>query len=342
MAEEEEIEADLLDDLEAALGAPETPACSSSCSAQAAGQCTEDVAEEDLVDALEAALLAPSAPEIPPRCQQQEGHVQQAWPLIGQGLVHWPMEIRRGIASYLPWRELVAAGVLLCRSWRFLGQDVPLWRVFFVATWPNHARRQEERARGKQDWFQLFRERWEKGGTDFDVTEEDWLDFYAAQEIIKAREVEKKAKNPRSGPSSEELASRALQRDLKRCRDELREKRGVHVPYEADGHHLCSRFCSFHKLPNSGDTYVCEASGHLHQCLKSSPCHMCVVSEDECFLVCPASGLSYPRVNFQHEEVPDEEDPVWDPAMTEGQQMRSWLEHGYGMSEDQASNFFKD
>lgn len=296
----------------------------------------EDITD-DLLDAFEEALLSPS----PADDTLLAAPVQKALPLLGQGLVHWPLEIRRGIAGYLPWRELVA-DVRLCKAWLSLGQDRPLWWMFFAATWPQHARRQFERdSRGSQDWPQLFRKRLHLGGKDGDVTEEDWLDFYAAQEIVRAREVAQAAKRPRVGPSSAELASRGLQRDLKECREEVLQTKGVRVPDEADGRHLCSRFCCFHKLPSRGDTFLCESSGQLHQCHMGEPCHMCVLSEDECYLVCPASGLTFQTMNLVDDEAVDEAH-AWDPAMSDGQQYRSWLEIGYGMSEEQASTFFPE
>mmetsp|Transcript_3227 Transcript_3227/g.8063 ORF Transcript_3227/g.8063 Transcript_3227/m.8063 type:complete len:301 (+) Transcript_3227:100-1002(+) len=292
-----------------------------------------DAISDDFLDAFEAALSAPKSEE------DEDDRRVPSWPMLGQGLVNWPMEIRRGIAGYLPWRD-VLADACLCRSWWSLEQDIPLWWVHFLATWPMHARRQVARVSGQQDWRQLFRDRWLRGDRDGDATAEDWLDFYAAQEAVKGREVTAVGASGKAR-SLENVGSRDLQLSLQRCRAEVVRAHGIHLPEQVDTKHLCNGDCRFHRLPDVGDAFVCEGTGVLHQCRKGEPCHICVVSPDDCFLVCPASGITYDRPNYIDEEAPDEVD-VWDPANSESQQIARWFEHGYGMSEEQADTFFDD
>jgi len=310
---------------------------------------------DDLLDALEEDLLAPdsaAAPSFAPAGGAAAAFAAAssaapaaapaapagAWPVLGRGLAGaWPAEIRLGVAGFLPWRELVLAQSRLCRAWQYLEQDVTLWWPHFRVTWPRHSIRQAERVKGPQDWRQLFRTRWLRGDRDGDATHEDWLDLYAAQEVVRSREGGPLGGDVPAGVSDQ----RDVRKALERCRAEVLRAHGVDVPAEADGRHVCTKHCRFHKLPDCGDTFVCESSGVLHRCGRTEPCHICIVAPDNGSLVCPVSGKSYELLNYINEAVPDEVD-VWDPAIGESEQMARWFEQGYNMSEEQALDFFAD
>lgn len=316
------------------------------------GDAGEDIPDEFLDEIQEALFVAPCPAEA---LAEEAAHEAKAartagrcgadaaprpcCPLLGHGLLTWPVEIRRGIATYLAWHEVLLAA-LLCRAWRSLEQDVTLWWAHFVLMWPKHAARQVERVKGPQDWRLLFRTRWRRGHRDGDATQEDWLDFYAAREASAGNSGRRSAEQAAAAAAATEREARLLQLALEQCRGEVLKSCGVAVPLEPDPRHTCSSRCRFHKLPDSGDAFVCEASGVLHQCRRGEACQMCVVSVDECFLVCPASGMSYERLNYIN-EVPDEVD-VWDPAIGESEQLARWFEQGYGMSEEQARQFFPE
>ncbi|CAE8606794.1 unnamed protein product [Polarella glacialis] len=274
-------------------------------------------------------------------------------------LMHWPVEVRLCIASFLPWKELMG-DTLLCKSWKALDLQDALWKVFFISTWPRLARRREAGADGAVPWRALFRARWARADRKEDSLEEDWLDFSAAQGLEACRGPRDETR--RAAPvlaiqeaSAKRAAAAELERAVRRCREELMRSQGLQVPVEADAQHQCRHVepgCRFHRLGidahGSGlDCFLCEVSGTLHMC-KSVPCGCCVRSADGCFLVCPVSGRCFPKDNSVNEEA-DESGRLlgaevtshnWDPELSAAQQIGRWFEQGYSMSEDQAHDFF--
>lgn len=286
----------------------------------------EEAFSDDFLDSFETALAEgiSSTPVL------HQGPVEPDFALLGTGTLYWPVEIRRGIAGYLPWREIIA-DARVCKTWRALAQDTPLWWTLFRLTWPLHALRQAARAAGPQDWPELFRSRWQRGEVDGDGDAEDWLDLFATQPSNSTCEA----------AGSDHLVNDPdrLQQALKSFRAALLQTRGICMPEGCDGAHWCDSGCCFHKLPDATDAFVCESSGVVHQCSRGRPCGMCVVSSDGCFLVCPASGMSYERLNYIDEEAAEDVE-VWDPGISELEQVSRWFEEGYNMSEEQATAAF--
>ncbi|CAK0836661.1 unnamed protein product [Prorocentrum cordatum] len=295
--------------------------------------------DDDLLDALEASLGTSGArqvPEAPPRDRGDGGAGAAGAAVLGRGLVLWPVEVRLCVASFLPWREFVA-DTLICRSWRDLGRDDVVWQAHFRATWPRLARRW---AAGPGDraprWRSLFRERWAAGHRGEDALEEDWLDFSVAE--ASGAEGCSRTAAEAAAALDRELG---LQQAVRRCREELLRSRGVRVPAEAVLDHCCTKLCVFHRVGVEGDAFLCQGSGRLHVCCEGEPCDACMGSNEEFFLVCPASGRCWPRPLQPadgKEEGPEQQD--WDPELSAAQQHGLWFELGYGMSDAQADDFF--
>mmetsp|Transcript_35810 Transcript_35810/g.83296 ORF Transcript_35810/g.83296 Transcript_35810/m.83296 type:complete len:349 (-) Transcript_35810:166-1212(-) len=264
------------------------------------------------------------------------------WPLavppskdLGYGLVCWPVEVRIGVASFLPWQELIKDSIL-CQSWYLLEKEDVLWQVYFQNTWPRFSRRREAHQEGNLPWRSLFRNRWAKNTHAEDALEEDWLDFSAAQDLLSDNAVSKSRSPTVPGPSASEL-----QHALRRCREDLLRTRGIVVPTEASENHVCSRQCRFHRVAVAGDVFLCESSGGLHRCRDGQPCDLCVSNDDDCYLVCPVSGRCFYQLKADVEaEHQAPEMPAWDPELSMTEQYGRWFEQGYFMSEEQARALF--
>jgi len=257
---------------------------------------------------------------------------------IGYGLVHWPLEVRLCIAGFLAWRELVA-DALLCRSWHKLEAEDALWQVYFRSVWPRLARRKDARTDSRSPWRVLFRARWGQSGRAEDALEEDWLDFNAAQDL-QAADAKLLGTSVVSSIRHKANADEELQQALRRCMEALKAK-GVNVPSEQDKQHSCTSCCRYHRLPVKGDVFVCQVSGKIHRCSSCVPCHECVLSIDEAFLVCPASGRCFQKTSDASEEAAEAASANdWDPELSMTQQFGRWFEQGYFMSEEQAKDFF--
>jgi len=264
---------------------------------------------------------------------------------LGYGLVHWPLEVRILVVSFLPWQELLRDS-RLCWAWRKMELEDVLWQVFFQTTWPRWTRRREaNEEEAGMPWRSLFRTRWVKCKHTEDALEEDWLDFSAAQDLSSG--------SSPSGPSAAAIAAAAaseptageLQRSLRRCREDLRRAAGVAVPAEVDRGHFCSRKCKFHRLDVGGDFFLCEGSGALHRCRESEPCDLCVNDDDHSYLVCPVSGRCFHQLAANSAEAEQQGGesagaPAWDPELSMTEQHGRWFEQGYFMSEDQAKLLF--
>jgi len=244
----------------------------------------------------------------------------------GVELVHWPIEVRLCVATFLPWRELVRDSTL-CRAWRSLERQDLLWQAYFGITWPRLARRKAARvaALNEPPWRVLFRERWAEANRSEDALEEDWLDFGAAQDLVETRPL------PESG----------VQCAVRRCKEDLLRLYSISVPAIANPSHVCSPGCRFHRVPWAGDVFLCEMGGGVHMCDPGVPCDWAVQSHEDAFLVCPVSGRCFPKTTDAADEVA-EAGPTndWDPDLSAAQQVGVWFEQGYSMSEDQARDFF--
>jgi len=295
----------------------------------------EDLEEEneELLLALEESLTSPAKRQA---CSPLPAlTVSSAQAALGYRLVHWPVEVRLCIATFLGWLELMDYS-LLCRAWRVLELEDALWQEYFIVAWPRLARRREAGTQGVLPWRALFRARWERGNCGEDALEEDWLDFNAAQGL--AATVANERRLPTS--TSHETSFDTLQRAMRRCREDLR-RQGIEVPEVADPEHVCGKRCRFHRLllDSDEDAFLCEVSGALHQCKEGVPCPNWVSDAEECFMVCPISGRCCPRNNTVNEEAPDAVHD-WDPELNPAQQAGRWFEQGYSMSEEQARDFF--
>lgn len=267
--------------------------------------------------------------------------------VIGHGLVCWPLEVRLCIATYLSFAELVVDSAL-CRTWRQLEAEDTLWKVYYQLTWPRLARREELNAVTHQlSWRARFRASWKQADRAEDALEEDWLDLAAAQDL---RPMPPLAQ--RRLTESERL-ERQLAQAERHCREVLCH-RGVIVPAATDAkltNHVCSKDCVHHRLLHGCDAFLCQSTGVLHRCSPSVACAGCMISSDDCFFVCPASGRCYPKVVDATEEreaaeaaqaweVRPQHD--WDPGLSMTQQFGVWFEQGYSMTEEQAKEFFND
>eukprot|EP00931_Biecheleriopsis_adriatica_P043711 TRINITY_DN24977_c0_g1_i1.p1 TRINITY_DN24977_c0_g1~~TRINITY_DN24977_c0_g1_i1.p1 ORF type:complete len:351 (+),score=73.86 TRINITY_DN24977_c0_g1_i1:70-1122(+) len=294
---------------------------------------------EELLLALEESLIPAGPTKRQVLCSLKERRPEAAF---GHWLVHWPVEVRLCVATFLSWQELINFS-LLCRAWKVLELEDALWEVYFSTTWPRLARRRKASADGSIPWRELFRARWCRGSRAEDALEEDWLDFSAA-EGLEAKASEALRPTAAQGAVLAERAAAAdLRRAMRRCREELFRRQGLLVPDKADSTHVCSQQCRFHRLSleNGGDAFICEVSGALHQCVQGVPCASCVVSADDFFLVCPVSGRCFPKNNTVNEEAADSVAcHDWDPELSATQQVGRWFEQGYSMSEDQARAFF--
>eukprot|EP00928_Gymnodinium_smaydae_P087090 TRINITY_DN71426_c0_g1_i1.p1 TRINITY_DN71426_c0_g1~~TRINITY_DN71426_c0_g1_i1.p1 ORF type:complete len:421 (+),score=80.87 TRINITY_DN71426_c0_g1_i1:17-1279(+) len=332
-----------------------------------------EVAREDLLAALEEslALAPPPSPPSPARRRPrfdpamivdppgesaEEGGSSSSRSggtkgMLGRGLVNWPLEVRLGVCSCLSWREAVGYA-RLCRAWSKLERHDALWQVYFRLTWPRLSRRQGvcSAALRPTPWRVLFRERWTEANRGEDALEEDWLDFSAARSLTGT------TLPPAAAAAAAAAEARArdddilLQDALVRFRRELLA-RGVRVPEQAIKAHVCSKACRYHKLVQSRDAFLCEKSGKVHLCQQGVPCDICVLTFEEHFLVCPASGRCFPRATDASEEAARAAESAlldpggageseWDPALSTYQQFGRWFEQGYSMSEEQAQDFF--
>lgn len=294
---------------------------------------SEDEVEEpseELLAAFEESLSAPGEAEpYVPACSST---APAGYKVLGRGLVQWPLEVRLGIAAFLPWKELTSASSL-CQAWHCMEREDVLWQVYFQVVWPRLARRRLAQSRGGLPWRILFQERWRRADRHEDHLEEDWLDFDAAQVLTKGPQRRAPAL-PESNLATE------VDRALSVCREELKIPRSPATVGEVL-EHLCTDRCRFRKLPvEKCEAYVCEVSGALHRCLQEQPCDLSVVSPDG-FLVCPVSGRCWPKPTEGPEEAPDGAvSHDWDPSLSTGQQACRWIEQGYCMSEQEARFFF--
>lgn len=303
-----------------------------------------DLGDEPCACAGKAYASSPSTPSTSARWSCAGSPLKD----LGHGLVQWPVEVRLGVAAFLPWRELVG-NARLCRAWRVVEAEDVLWKVYFGMTWPRLATRRAAGARasgGGVAWRAIFRARWCTAERGEDALEEDWLDFSLAQRLGDGapRPPGRAAAAPGPTAAAQLAAADDLRRALLRCREELLLTRGLHVPSEADGSHICTQGCRYHRLQldSGGDAFLCEASGSVHQCRDGVPCECCVV--DDIFFICPASGRCFPKEMENCDEAGEaaEAAPVhdWDPDLSANQQFARWFEQGYSMSEEQATEYF--
>jgi len=296
--------------------------------------------QEELLAALEESLGSQAVNQLNAPLASKIEQAPRVWPTaksIGYGLVHWPVEVRFCIASFIPWRELVTAS-LLCLVWRGMELQDAIWQLHFGTVWPRVSRRRLASQGSALPWRALFRVHWVAGSRTEDPSEEDWLDFDAA------RDLEAGAASPSGSEESEIAAQQELQDALRACREEVLEQKGIHVPSKVDEGHVCGRSCKYHRLSVAKDIFVCESSGALHRCRQREPCLTCVRSDDDCFLVCPASGrcwLKQPNAPEAEEEMAEGCAALdsWDPDFGTTAQCQ-WFERGYNMSEDQAQASF--
>lgn len=269
--------------------------------------------------------------EEQPSCAEEPIFAQ-----LGYGLVHWPLEVRLCIASFLVWHELVRKSSM-CRAWQQIERENAVWQEFFQATWPRLARRWDSGEKKGMKWRSLFRSRWSDDARVEDALEEDWLDFDAASGVGSL------ATRERARQTAALDMERQLANALRRCLDDL-SSHGVRVPSEPDLTHICARTCRFHRLLVNIDVFVCEISGVVHRCTTGTsgrPCDICVLHQDECYMVCPASGRCFPRTIDVGEELAERDAANdWDPSLSATQQFTRWFEQGYSMSEEQAREFF--
>lgn len=213
-------------------------------------------------------------------------------------------------------------------SWKSLDVENILWCSYFHAVWPRLGRRWDVAEDRRVPWRKLFRERWSTARRKEDALEEDWLDFDAAQDLVD---------HGAAGPTLEELN---LQVALQQFRQQVLESKGVFVPNEPDPTHRCQHSqCRLHRIPEAGcEAFVCEESGALHVCRRGVACEGSLVSEDDGFHVCPISGHTVLKSAFVEEG--ETEEQGWDPELSMSAQIGRWFEQGYGMSEEQADDFF--
>lgn len=289
----------------------------------------EEDQEEELLAALEESLSSQPVP-----LTSKAEPASNVWPsakTIGYGLVHWPVEVRFCVASFISWREFVANS-LMCLVWRGMELQDALWQLHFGNVWPRVSRRRVANQGSSLPWRSLFRVHWVAGSRTEDPSEEDWLDFEAS------------ASSPVRNEEGEAAAQQQLQDALRACREELLKTRGIRVPSEVDEAHVCGRSCTYHRLPVAKDVFVCESSGAVHRCRHREPCLTCVRSDDDCFLVCPASGRCFVKpIAFEAEDEVAEgcaANETWDLELGPTAQHGQWFEQGYNMSEDQAQASF--
>jgi len=267
--------------------------------------------------------------------------VKPTFEAIGMGLVHWPIEVRLCIASCLVWQEFVVFS-RLCWAWRRLDRHDALWQVYFHHVWPRLARRRDAHSQRGLPWRTYFRTRWAEANRSEDALEEDWLDFSAAQDLTHRLEDVSGAVGC-ADLSQDEHHRLQLNLALRRCVEDL-QVHGIRVPVEPDHAHLCSAQCRFHRLLEGQDAFVCETSGLTHSCRFGVPCDLCVLSNDDHFLVCPVSGRCFVRTNDATGEAAQaataEAANDWDPGLSMTQQFGRWFEQGYSMTEEQARDFF--
>lgn len=276
----------------------------------------EDEENEELLSALERSLT------------DETLHVDMRGPACLSEVIAWPMEVRLLVASFLPWREVVARS-LLCRAWRRLELEDMLWKDLFCQTWPRLLRRQQ--VTSSQPWRAHFRARWAAKARCEDAVEEDWLDFLAASDPV----------SEEGAAVARETAPARLNEALKRCREALQLQ-------DPDGPgHSCTKRCRYQKLGIEGyDAFMCEDSGALHECRPDLPCEFCVATADESFLVCPVSGRCFQKLQDIDEEALGAADATTailhahDAELGAAQHFESWFEQGYSLSEDQAKDFF--
>lgn len=289
--------------------------------------------EEELLAALESSL--DDAADRPPKRQATAALVHAtsgSQSAIGHGLVHWPVEVRLCVASFLHWQEFVHAGAGLCKPWQALQAEDTLWQVYFQVTWPRYARRRDAKSstHASTPWCALFRSRWAEAHRGEDALEEDWLDFDAALDNEKLA-----ATIP--GPSAAELD---LEVAVRCCRADLSRRRGVTIPVDPDPAHVCSSSCRFSRLNVRAEAFLCETSGAVHICRPDVACDGSVVSDDGCFFVCPVSGHCVNKNdNFISGPAPEATND-WDPELGASAQIHRWFQLGYDMTEDQARDFF--
>lgn len=295
----------------------------------------EEDQEEELLAALEESLSSqpfPLASKV-----DQAPNVWSSAKSIGYGLVHWPVEVRFCVASFISWREFVATS-LMCLVWRGMELQDALWQLHFGNVWPRVSRRRMANQGSGLPWRALFRAHWVAGSRTEDPSEEDWLDFDAALDL------EAGASSPVRNEESTAAAQQELQDALRVCKKELLETQGIQVPSEVDEGHVCGSSCTYHRLPIAKDIFVCESSSAVHRCRQREPCLTCVRSDDDCFLVCPASGRCFLKpIAFEAEDETAEgcaATDCWDLELGPTAQHSQWFEQGYNMSEDQAQASF--